>query len=525
MKGSNEKLKICSSNNSLLILFFLIGIGLLIRLYYIPFHVPITLDGIDYFAYTVAINKEGYFPEGYLSLNFGWSTFLSPIFSLFPNYEMLELMNVQRIFSSIVSTSTAIPIYFLAREFFKKNIAVLCASLFLFEPHIIENAGLGITDPLFILFVTITIMFVFIKERKLFYLSFIFAAFATFTRYEGFLLIFPILISFIIRKDFQRNSILQIGIGITLFFTFLFMINISAYEHTDLNIISPLLGGTNYVSNFILTDTPDPDDQFFGENVENRLQVFIYNSAIGYSKYLGWILIPVLGLFIIPGLLTIKKKPTKNKIIFLLFIIFISISSIYAYGRGIQETRYLYPLIPILSLFACSFFSFLEMKFDIRKIMIVVISLIILLSIVFLEQDKTDYKFQSEIYDITLFVVKIADGVNDYDGAKFVRTASLENSWPELLEIDHRKKMTTNVKKISSEGFETLEEFLIKNKNNKLSHLVVFENDKRIFLKNIFNNENKYTFLTKVYDSERFGFENKIRIYQINYNLFNSLQN
>ena len=50
---------------------------------------------------------------------------------------MLELMNVQRIMSNIISVSTAIPIYFICKTFFKKNIAILGAVLFLFDPRII----------------------------------------------------------------------------------------------------------------------------------------------------------------------------------------------------------------------------------------------------------------------------------------------------------------------------------------------------------------------------------------------------
>ena len=107
-----------------------------------------------------------------------------------------------------------------------------------------------------------------------------------------------------------------------------------------------LITKEDYVSNYVLSNNSDSDDKFFGDNVEDRFQVFVYNSTTGYTKYLGWIMIPILGLFIIPGLFLTGKKPTKNKMILLSFIIFISISSLYAYGRGIQETRYLYPLIP-----------------------------------------------------------------------------------------------------------------------------------------------------------------------------------
>ena len=143
-------------NNSLLILFGLICIGFTLRLYYIPYQIPISLDGIDYFAYAVAMSREGVFPSGYILTNFGWSTFLAPIFSTVNSNEMMELMNTQRIMSSIISVSTAIPIYFICKIFFKKNIAILGAALFLFEPRIIENSILGITDPLFIFFVTLT---------------------------------------------------------------------------------------------------------------------------------------------------------------------------------------------------------------------------------------------------------------------------------------------------------------------------------------------------------------------------------
>jgi hypothetical protein len=489
-------------------------------LYYIPFQVPISLDGIDYFAYTVAINKESYFPTGYLITNFGWSTFLSPIFSIVGSNEMLELMNVQRIVSCFISVLTAIPIYFLCKTFFKKNIAILGAVLFLFEPRIIENSVLGITDPIFIFFVAITIMFTFIKDSRFFYLSFIFAGFAAFTRYEGLLLIIPILISFFIRRDFQKKSFLKIFVGVVLFFSIIILINMTVYEQTNSDIFSPLLGSTNSFSMHVLFEKQDLEDGYFGNDMENSIQIFTQNAITGYTKYLGWIMIPMLGLFIIPGLFISRKNPTKNKLIFLIFIIFLSISSLYAYGRGIQETRYLYSLIPIFVLFACNFFEYLTRKYDVKKIMIVTVSLVIVLSILFLEYDKVDYEYEREIYDVTVFVVKIADGVNNYNGGKFVRTASLENSWPDLLPINEKKKMDSKISKFSLLNFDNIDQFLKSNKNSGLTHLVINENDKEIFLNEIFHNEKDYKFLKKIYDSKELGFKNQIKIFEIDYDLF-----
>jgi hypothetical protein len=511
-------------NNSLLILFGLICIGFTLRLYYIPYQIPIDFDGIDYFAYTVAINKEGYFPIGYLQINFGWSTFLAPIFSIVNSNEMIELMNTQRIMSSIISVSTAIPIYFICKTFFKKNISILGATLFLFDPRIIENSIMGITDPLFIFFITLTIMFVFIKESKFFYLSFIFAALASFTRYEGLLLIIPILVSFFVRKNFEKLTIIKLGIGIILFISIIIFINSTSYENSNLDITSPLFSGTTFISNHVLTDNPNiDDDKIFHKDAENRIQLFASNAITTYLMYLGWIMIPILGLFIIPGVFLTKKKITKNKITFFIFFVVMSLTPLYAYGRGIEETRYFYPLIPILILFSCQFFNYVSNKWNVKKITIIVVSISIIFSIIFLEYDKKDYEYEEAIYDVSFFIVRNAEGVNDYQGGN-LRTAALANSWPELLPLDERMKMSKPVKKIQSNEYDTLTQFLKNNENNKLTHLVIPNNHNTPFLKEIFYNEINYPFLKNVYNSQENGFNSKIKIFEINYKKFYELK-
>ena len=72
-------------------------------------------------------------------------------FAISNSTEMIEFMNIQRILSIIISVLTIIPLYYLIKNFFKKEIAIVAASLFIFSPKIIENSILGITDPLFII--------------------------------------------------------------------------------------------------------------------------------------------------------------------------------------------------------------------------------------------------------------------------------------------------------------------------------------------------------------------------------------
>ena len=99
-----------------------------------------------------------------------------------------------------------------------------------------------------------------------------------------------------------------------------------------------------------------------------------------------------------------------------------SLSSLYAYARGIEETRYLYPLIPILILFSCQFFDYISKKWNIKIIIITVISIIIILSSMFLEYNKEDYEYEKEMYNAALFLSNEADGVNNYNENKYIKS-------------------------------------------------------------------------------------------------------
>jgi len=264
------------------------------------------------------------------------------------------------------------------------------------------------------------------------------------------------------------------------------------------------------------SNNPDWNDPILGDNAEGRFQVFVYNSVTGYVKYLGWIMIPILGFFIIPGLFLTGKKPTKNKMIFLSFIIFISITSLYAYGRGIQETRYLYPLIPIFVLFACNFFNYL-MKYNFKKIMLMTVFAVIISSFIFVEYRNPDYVYESEMYDATLFLINIANGVNDYEGNRFIKVAELQNSWPELLPKGENGKMKPVTKKFFVEGFDEPLEYIRFNEDNGLTHLLIQEGDREGFFDDIFVNEGNYPFLEKIYDSNDSDKTTKYKIFKINY--------
>ena len=504
------------SNQNYGIIISILGItGLITRLFFIPYQIPISLDGLDYFAFSVVLNNEKSFPEEYISGNFGWPIFLSWIFSFLEYSEMLKLMDAQRVVTSIISTISIIPVFLLLKIFFRKEVALVGATLFLFDPRIIENSLLGITEPLFIFLITLTIFFVFFKKAKFLFFSFICAGFATIVRYEGVLLLIPIILTFLINREFNKKSLIKIASGIFTFVIILVIMSFIAYQGDNtFGIISPVIGGGNYFSNTIINDNSDPDDEIFGENAENRFNIFLYNSIQGYVKYLGWTLIPVQLVFVIGSIIVISKKITKQRILLFMFFGFLSISSIYAFRRGIQDPRYLFPLIPIFSLFGCVFIEFLRKKKFENKILLF-IPIIIITSLFFVVFNQSNLEFEEEFYLASKFLIENADGVNEYDRIRYLRPSIVESNWPDMSLNVGKKIGVDEIKIISSKKFTDLKEYIDFGKNNGLTHLIVTNNDEGIF-KDVFEKTNESRFFTEVYKNESDVI--KIKIVQINYN-------
>jgi len=519
----SEQINSLKIGNTIVILTILIITSFLLRLYFLPFEVPIRQDGADYFTYAYAMSLNGHFPAGYLVNNFGWSAFTSLFFSVMNSSEMLDLMNVQKILSISVSVLTAIPIYFLVNSFFNRKISILSTSVFLFSSHIIENSILGIIEPIFILCIALTIMFTFHNRGKYFYISFALAAISIFIRYEGILLIIPVLLSFLIRYDFNKTQIIKFVIGISLFLIILTSIYMLENEDGEklpmLNFLPEII--LDYFFPVIIGEQYDSDDLLFGENVNNKPQVFFYNASSSFVEYLIWILVPSTILFIIMSLIIIPKKISKNKVILLSYIIVLSLAAVWAYGRGIQDPRYLLVLFPILSLFTAYSFNYLIMKFDFKKILILIVSGILVSSFVFVDS-RVENELNQELFQVAVFLVDASQGVNEYEGISYLRIAEMQKSWPNLPSLnDDNNKMDLKIKKNSVSEYDDAFDFIIDKNENNLTHIVVSEFDEKKFLSDVFHNEEKYTFLNKVYESDSLK---KIKIFEINYSKINDLR-
>ena len=527
MSDSKSKNFIFSIKNPIFSLIIIGVIGLVLRLYYFPFGIPVLADGVDYFSYAVVTSQQGRIPIDWGLTNNGWPVFLSMIFSLFNSENFLQLTQLQRFTSIAISILTVIPVYLLCNKFVDKKIAIVGASLFILDPRIIINSNLGISEPLYILLGVTSLVLFLSKRYSIILLSFLTLGLCSIIRYEGFLFFFPLLIIFFIRFRKDKKIIQKILLLIGIFFLTIFPM---AYVMNDATgndgIISPIFGGgIDWVNSKIIQGEADIDDSIYGKDVEgNRILSFLGLGVTNTIKFLGWILIPTFALFVPIGIILFFKNRDYKTYTLILFSLTVLITTLYAYGRGIEETRYLYMMLPILCVISSLTIKKVSEKIKKENIILFVIVIgVIFASVGFLDNKKINQEHEIELYSIAKDVTNIANGINHYSPeSKYIHIAEISNNWPvtPLPPKEENYNQLFDIKKISPTGYFSLNEYIENSKDKGLTHIVIKKDNNIEIFNNIFNNEEKYPFLIKKYDSLEQGFNFQIIMYEINYKKF-----
>ena len=535
--------------NSIIFLGIIGLAGFLIRFFYFPEGIPITLDGYTSFWYANDLSLSGTFPAnvfGVTVANNGWPTFLSIFFSIFNSDNFLHYMDLQRYVSIIISVITIIPVFVLCRRFCGNGLSLLGTVFFIFQPRIIENSLLGITEPLFILLVVSCLVLFLQDNLKLKYISFAFLALVCLVRYEGIVLILPLSFLFIFKNRRDKIIIPKFLLAISIFAM----------------VLLPML--------FVRMDTIGYDGVF--SHSVSAIEVYTSGSKIVHvsesiftlAKSTALTVFPIFFIFLPLGIFGFFRNRNFDKYVILLFLIFMSLPIIYASVREIAEPRYFLTLFPILSLFSIYTVKEITRKFDKTKLIIIIVGITVLsLSIVYLDYTKIDYQHELEAYQIGLEVHKRTSIINDYfPEVKYAHgkddvfwnlgtfpvlqseterkvyairtydyaTCSKENA----LQTGCRQYEYTSLNKFISDnsGMENafnrhpaLSEFISFDKDDVLTHVVVDNNPNRPeFLKDVFYNEKKFPYLTKIYDSSEHGYEYQLKIFRIDYEKFEPIE-
>jgi len=484
------------------IIIFLIGLGL--RFFYFPHELPLIADGMDNFTYATAINFYGYLPNEWAPANIGWPIFLSFWFSLVNLDSSFDYMQFQRILSIIASSLITIPVYFLCKKFFNNKISLIGAALFAFEPRIILNSILGITDSLFIL-IGISSLVIFLRyDRKGILIAFTLASFATIVRSEGIFLLITISILFFIKNKISKEIVKTYLPALIIFLLILTPISMYKTEVSGNDgMFDRVVGGTSQMISMVNENQNDNSE------IINGLELFI--------KYLGWIMIPSFLLFVPFGMIQFFRKRTRESNFIIIFLIVFSIPILYACFRQAQDTRYfyfLYPIFCLISLFAVETYI---SKFTKKNIIILFLIIgILIASVSFYEYKKIDYEKEKELNEITQIISKKILGINFHPTeTQYMRATEIPIKWPFLfLEEDHQ------IKSISTTNYDNLED-LILNSREDLTHLIV-DNDPNLpkFLQDVYFHEERYNYLNKIFDSKEQNFNHHVKVYEIDYERF-----
>ena len=511
---NENKLDMNKRTRNFLFLIILVVISISVRLFFLPFETPFKTDAIDYFSFALETSKTFEFPNGILKTNDGWSLFLSPIFSIVGNSDMMSLVNAQRITSIVISSLTIIPIFYLCKKFVLPKYALIGAGLFGFSHRLMENSILGLTESLFIFLITCVLFFSLSKNSKSYFMSFSLLALASIVRYEALVFLIPLVIIFFIRFRKIKKSYLKLPLFILIFILILLPVATLRLESNNSDgLISHTIGNPNITNPNTYSSVAGPDIMNESNQSQNS---FMLNSFFNTFKFLGLISIPLFAFFLPTGIYRLIKTKNTDLFYLLIFSVFMIIPAMYAYGREIQDTRYLFVLFPffcVISVYGLD----VTKKFQKNNYIIIVLAVIIVSSIFLLNLEQSDFLYNSEIYQITKKIVEDANGVNGYSGSSYVKIATLEKMWPNSLPLNEEGKVSSNLKIIPTDNFDTIEEYIIKSQDSGLTHIILTKNNGSLFLDKLASDYNQYSYLEKIYDSQDHDFENEIIILKINY--------
>jgi hypothetical protein len=540
-----------------MICLILIGlIGLVIRIYSYPYDLPVYQDVSDYFWYAIDMSILGEFPQmapnqvlavppypGYSFPNNGWPAFLSLFFSLANFENVQEYMDLQRWLTIAISISTIIPLYFLCTKFFGKYFSLLGTALFAFQPRIIENSILGGNEPLFLFLGVCTLTLFLSKNIKMVYGSFIVAGLFSLVRYEGLLILIPMTIVFFYRFRFSKTSIAKYAIMAGLF---LLIILPMAHIRTETlgydGLLSNIIAGPKYISGSVSGNEVFWNDLEMGQvSAEQKLFYFIQNGVQNLARNLTISLIPTFSFLVPIGIFFLCRKLDYKKITLIITLVVLLLPAFYAYSRDLQEYKYLFILFPIFSVVS----MFTLRRIFIRsnessKIFVTFLIGFLIFSIGYLVYFAPDLEHEQEALAIATIIKDTTKKINGYypEGVYFlhvVKNTDLEKfpilstskpvntklmstfDWLEYVNDPNAKSIPAN----SIEEINSVEDYIKFGGKYGLTHLVTDgKSSQPKILNDIFYNEKNYPYLLKQFDSTEHGFKYHMKIYKIDFHLF-----
>ena len=541
-----------SRSNIALYLVLIIVISLGLKLYTVDFSIPPHSDDFGYIVDSVQYNQGDFFISP--KKNPGWSLFLAPFLSIINSDNFLDYASIARILTVGISAITIIPMYILARRFFDEKYSLIASCLFAFEPHLNYNSGGAMSEPLLILVLISSMIFILHDKTKYHYLAFIFAGLCWWVRLEA---IYPIiaisLIYFLVHRS-KPNYLRNFSFCVV----FLLITISPMFIQRDIQFDDPFYVwyGTTILSDDYAELLTSPEEAEITDFVEEHgvlgLMERLANGLMVLLNTLSRISFPFLFILIPFGILfslrLVDQKLTRIKANWIMIIIIISILIIpFAI---VDERRYLFVLFPFLIILSVipiqrvTKYGLNTFSFNRRQksgFLVIVASTILISSSVFtigiagfgfgppntaLEFEKVKFTehlvenfdgkiLREQTVDDYLAYVNLVSSDNHFKSFKSPRE---KDPFPDLYEPG-------KVVRISVYG-KTMEELITNAEIKDLKFIGVLEKGSYFFpfLNHLYDNEENYPYMKKIFDSDEMGYkEFKIKVFEIDYKKFHEL--
>lgn len=432
-------------------------------------------------------------------------------------------MILQRLLSSILSCLTIIPVYFLCKRFFNNPFPIIGSFIFAFEPRLILNSVLGITEPLFILLTTSAIVAILNSKRHMNYVAFFLAAFSVLIRSEGLILFVAFSVLFLVTNRKNKKTLLHYPILCLIFVLILIPIaayNIGVTGHDGF--LSRVVYETSQINTIDKEVTSQSSSPDFVGRTENFLKMY------------GWALIPTFILFIPFGLFYVIRSHKFDDFALITLLGIMMIPVIYALSF-ISDPRYSYFTFPILIVISLFTIKNISNKINRNLFLIIIIGGVIISSSIFIEFKKTDVSYENEAFELAHYVAESTKIINQYiPNSGYLPNVGLEmlEDFP-ILRKDFEQKSNleycVNVHSCSSiipVNSDKIEDFIEYGRTKGLTHIVIDENysKKEKFMGDIFNNEGDFSYLKKEFDSVEEGFSHHLKIFEIDFEKFDAIK-
>ena len=538
------------------VVFFLIVISLIsfgFKLYTVDFSVSPTEDTYNYVLRAIGHNNGDFSEHPRKTL--GWSIVISPFLHLVDSDNFIDYVNVARYLGIAISTISIYPMYLLARKFFNEKYSLCASSFFAFEPHLNHLSSGGYSEPIYILVIIVTLFFILNKNLNYSYLSFFSVAVLWYMRWSGVVIFAALTIIFFLNNKKNSKLLLKYLLCIGIFLIMVSPMLLHRYEQFG----DPLYfsqSSTIFIGNpaAILAENTQNIEYSASDYIdENGITKFLYTFVmLGIYNILVSMVkmsFPFLIVFLPFGILFSLRAFDQNKNYLLSnwIIILITLASTVYYFGVWPEKRLLFQIFPFLIIlciiplqrvvtYGLSTFSFSDKQKNL--FLVGVVAIIILLSGFFtlrfehpdpvLDYEKT--KFAETLTE--KLSGKILDSGDTLQGLVNVKLSNppgvfknaIVNQDINLLHDSGQKLVAVSIYATAMDDFiKTSEEYDLKyisiNKNGLGGHEVWYP-----YLIDLYENEQKYKFLKKVFDSSEEGYEKfYVKVFEIDYKIYHEL--